>query len=275
MGLSFTKKGVSSPVQNPGAQAPQTAQQPKKSVVSFLKVGAAAKAAVANEQAKAEAKQAQYGKMRRFWMPYNKDGSVTFLDGDLDSDGILVAPRYYEHRIRVGGDYQNYVCTAEIDQSQPCPLCEAGDKASLVGVLTVIDHSSYTVQKGPNAGKTYKNQRRLFVAKEGTLNQLQKLAQKPERNGLTLCTFDVSRGPENKHPPAVGDTFDFSQKWKSREDLAETLELDIEGVQPAVYEGEDGEISYLTPEQLIALGVGKAHGGVGYEKGISHAKDEL
>ena len=241
----------------------------------FLKVGAAAKAAVANEQAKAEAKQAQYGKMRRFYLPYTKDGQITFLDGDLDSDGVLNVPRYYEHRIRVGSDWETFVCTAEIDQSQPCPLCEAGDKPSLVGVLTVTDHSSYTVTKGPNAGKTYSNQRRLFVAKEGTLSQLQKMAQKPERNGLTLCTFDVSRGPENKHPPAVGDTFDFNQKWKSREALAEKLGLNLEDVQPAVYEGEEGEISYLTPEQLIALGVGKAHVGVGYEKGVSNAKDEL
>ena len=142
-------------------------------------------------------------------------------------------------------------------------------------MLTVIDHSSYTATKGPNAGKIYKNQRRLFVAKEGTLNQLQKLAQKPERNGLTLCAFDVSRGPENKHPPAVGDTYDFNSKWKSREQLAEKLDLKTEDVQPAEYEGENGEIPYLTPEQLISLGVGKAHGGVGYEKGISHAKDEL
>ena len=213
--------------------------------------------------------------MRRFYLPYNGECQVTFLDGDLDNDGLLNVPRYYEHRVRVGGDWETFVCTAEIDQSQPCPLCESGDKPSLVGVLTVIDHSSYTATKGPNAGKTYKNQRRLFVAKEGTLNQLQKLAQKPERNGLTLCAFDVSRGPENKHPPAVGDTYDFDSKWKSREQLAEKLDLKIEDVQPAEYEGENGEIPYLTPEQLISLGVGKAHGGVGYEKGVAHAKDEL
>ena len=200
MGLSFTKKGASAAQ----AQTTQTPQQPstrpRRGTVSFLKTGAAAKAAVASEQAKAEARQAQYKRMRRFYLPYNGECQVTFLDGDLDNDGAPERPRYYEHRVRVGGDWETFVCTAEIDQSQPCPLCETGDKPSLVGVLTVIDHSSYTATKGPNAGKVYKNQRRLFVAKEGTMNQLQKLAQKPERNGLTLLRLRRQPGTGEQAP---------------------------------------------------------------------------
>ena len=192
--------------------------------MTFLKKGAAAKAAVQAEEVKFEERRAEMNRMRRFYIGYNKDTQITFLDGKLDEDGMLDIPRFYEHSIQVGSDWKHYVCTAEIDQSQPCPMCEAGNKPSLVGVMTVIDHSEYTVQKGPNAGKVYKNQRRLFVAKEGTLKDLNKLAAKPERNGLAGCTFDVSRGGENTRDPNVGKTFDFVVKNKTLAAIAEKYE---------------------------------------------------
>ena len=273
MGLTFTKKAAqpASQTEQPGSSA-----APKKTGgVTFLMKGAAAKAAVHAEAVKAEARREAANRMRSYWMKYNSDGQITFLDGALDADGVLEIPRFFQHSLQVGSGRETFVCTAELDTSQPCPLCEGGDKPSLVGVMTVIDHSSYTVTKGPNAGKVYKNQRRLFVAKETTLQVLQKLAKKPERNGLALCTFDVSRGPENKHPPGVGDTFDFVTKHKSLAAIAEKYELKLEDCQPAIYEGENGEIVYMPPEKLIELGLGKAHAGVGYEKGVSAAKDDL
>lgn len=276
MGLTFTKKAASSATET---KAPDTAQSaaspPKAAGVFFLKRGAVAKQAVQQEQAKAEARQAEKNRMRRFRLKYNGDGKITFLDGKLDEDGVLDIPRFFEHTVQIGQTWQNYVCTAEIDTSQPCPLCESGNKPSLVGVLTVLNHTPYTVNQGPNAGKVYVNRRELFVAKEGTLDALNKLAKKPGRNGLALCTFDVSRGPENKHPAKVGDTFDFVQKNASLEAIAAELTLKIEEVQPGKYEGEDGEIPYLPPEKLIELGLGKAHSGVGYEAGVKAASDEL
>jgi len=141
-----------------------------------------------------------------------------------------------------------------------------------VGALTVIDHSEWTSTKGANAGRTYRNQRRLFVAKDATLKVLSKYANKPERMGLTLCTFDVSRGPENKHPPAVGDTFDFVVKHEGFAQFAKKLGVPLEEVQPANY---DEEIVYLPPEKLIDMGVGKKPGGVGYEKGVDKSSDEM
>jgi hypothetical protein len=269
MGLTFTKKAAQSATEV-GAAAPK-----KTGGVTFLLKGTAAKAAVHAEAVKAEARREAANRMRSYWLPYNGDGQITFLDGTLDGDGILEIPRFYQHSIQVGSGRESFVCTGEIDTSTPCPLCAAGDKPSLVGVMTVIDHSQYTVTKGPNAGKVYKNQRRLFVAKEGTLASLQKLAAKPERNGLALCTFDVSRGPENKRPPGVGDTFDFVMKHKSLAAIAEKYEMKLEECQPAIYDGEEGEIVYRTPAQLIELGLGKPHTGVGYEKGVSAAKDDL
>jgi hypothetical protein len=280
MALTFTKAAAAATqpkpaTQSAGSSAPQEMKKTGGSNVTFLKKGAAAKQAVAAEEVKSEARRAEMNRMRRFYVGYNKDTQITFLDGKLDEDGVLDIPRFYEHTLQVGSDWKHYVCTAEIDQSKPCPLCEAGNKPDLVGVMTVLDHGEYTVQKGPNAGKVYKNQRRLFVAKEGTLKDLNKLAAKPERNGLAGCTFDVSRGGENTRDPRVGKTFDFVVKHKTLASIAEKYDLKIEEVQPAQYDGEEGEILYLPPEKLVELGLGKAHGGIGYEKGVNSAADEL
>ena len=285
MALTFHKKASAQTQPEPEThkQAATSAAQPgttpavvkKSGGIIFLKRGAAAKQAVQVEDAKAEARRAEYGRLRRFYIGYNEDSQITFLDGKLDEDGVLDCPRFMEHKIRIGTDWKNFACTAEIDTSGPCPICEAGDKASLVGVFTVIDHSTYTVKTGPNAGKTFTNQRKLFVAKEGTIKQLTKLAVKPERNGLAGCTFDVSRGSENKHPPAVGDTFDFVTKHKTLAAIAEKYNLKLEECQPAVYDGPEGELVYLPAAKLIELGIGKAHVGVGYEKGVNAAADEL
>ena len=89
--------------------------------------------------------------------------------------------------------------------------------------------------------------------------------------GLAI-TFDVSRGPENKHPPAVGDTFDFVVKHESFAAFAKKLSVPVEEVQPAVY---DEEIVFLEPTKLIEMGIGKKPGGVGYEKGVDKSSDEM
>lgn len=252
-----------------GAKASAPSDKPK---VSFLARGAASKKMVQEHEAKIEARKELQGKMYRFRLPYNKDGQITFLDGKLDDDGMLDVPRWREHFLKIGGDNHRFVCTAKIDTSQPCPICETGDEAALVGALTVVDHSEFTVKTGPNAGKVYRNQRRLFVAKDTTLKTLSKYANKPERMGLTLCTFDVSRGPENKHPPAVGDTFDFVVKHESYAAFAKKLGVPVDEVQPAAY---DEEIVYLEPTKLIEMGIGKKPGGVGYEKGVDKSSDEM
>ena len=267
MGLKFSK---SSAKPAGGSTAGTT---PKKTSAApsggFLKKGAAAKEAMQDEEAKAELRKQGQGKMWRFWVPPGEDRQITFLDGDLDDDGMLDIPMYYEHQLRVNGNWETFVCTADTDQSQPCPICEKGDSQRyLVGVLTVIDHSDYKIKKGANAGKTITNQRKLFVVKQATLKLLTKLAVK--RGGLARCTFDVSRSGEKASN--VGDAFDFVQKWDTLEEIAEACEIKIEDAQPADYAAE---IIYRTPEELVELGVGKAHGGVGYEKGAGNLVDQL
>lgn len=207
--------------------------------------------------------------MWRFWMPDGEDRQITFLDGELDEEGMLDIFMFYEHTVRMNGNWEHFVCTGDVDQSQPCPICAAGERPSFVGVMTVIDHSQHTVKKGQNAGKVIANTRKLFVAKQGTIRQLTKLAVK--RGGLAGCTFDVSRTGDKE--PAVGNQFDFVQKFASYEEIAQKYGLKIEEVQPANYEEE---IRYRTPAELVELGVGKTLSGPGLSQGASsNLKDEL
>ena len=239
--------------------------------VGFLKKGASMKQAFENEEAKAEAAKEAAGKMRRFWLKEEESSTITFLDGQMDESGqMLDIFAFYEHAIQLNGEWSNFVCTAEADQSQPCPICEAGDKPSFVGVMTVLDHKPYTVKNGPNAGTVLVDQRKLFVAKRDTIKLLTNLAKK--RGGLAGCTFDVTRSGDKK--ARVGDVFDFQHKYSKLSEIAAKYDLKMEDVQPAEYAEE---IIYHSPEDLIKLGVGKAkfNGGGNKTSSGKGYKDEL
>ena len=242
----------------------------KPNAASWMRTGKDAKQALNQEEAKAEERKAEAGKMWRFFVTPGKDAQITFLDGKLDEDGMLDIPVWYEHNIRLNGERETYACTAGKDQSQPCPLCEMGDKPAFVGVMTVIDHTPHTILNGPNKGKVIQNTRKLFVAKRLTIKLLTKYAIK--RGGLAGCTFDVSR-PDEKNA-AVGESFDFVQKFEKLSEIAAKWSLKLEDVQPANYEEE---FTFRTPEQLIALGVHKAQLNTkGYKSGkTSNLKDDL
>jgi hypothetical protein len=270
MPFNFVKKtappaatpSAPSTTNKPSALPAQGSSPPKKAGgFSFLKRGADARETVKKEEHKADLQKESYGKMFRFWMNEDTERKITFLDGDLDADGLLDVTIGYEHRIKLNGRSENFMCTADTDKSVACPLCERGDSPSTMMVyLTVIDHTPYTVQSGKNQGKVISNSRKLFACKKTTHKTLMKQAAK--RGGLVGCTFDVSRGGDKS--AAVGDTFEFVEK-QSLEELAAKYNIPLTDVQPADYENE---LSYRTPDELIELGVGKKPSGIGYESGM-------
>jgi hypothetical protein len=234
--------------------------------MGFMKTGAAAKALLQEETAKAEAAQAERGKLWRFRIPEQKCGedfTVSFLDGILDEDGALSAPMWMEHTIYLAGRWQNVPCTSH---EEPCPICANTDsKSALVAGFTVIDHTPYKILKGPNAGQMVKDQRRLFIAKKSTFAILQKLASK--QGGLIGCTFEVSR--QNDKSPSVGDLFQFLEKRK----LSQLASIYGDAATPADF-GE--EITYYSAQQLIGMGVkGTAMGKIGGEGNSSDLDNEL
>lgn len=207
---------------------------------SWAKKGKAAAAAVEKEDAKVQQKMEQQGKLRRVWMPPGAESQFTFLDGNLDADGVLDCMVFHEHNVYMNGNWRNwFVCTQD---NEPCPICEGGDEPYLCGLFTVIDHSEFEYN-----GKTYKNQKRILAAKRNTLKLLQKIAAK--RGGLAGCTFDVSR--TGAKSPAVGDMYDFSEKRTIAQ--LKKAHPDVEDWSPADYEKE---IVYRPAAELRSIGFG-------------------
>jgi hypothetical protein len=156
----------------------------------------------------------------------------------------------------MNGNWNNYfVCTGKIE---PCPICATGDDASHVAVLTIIDHREV---KSKDGKKTYKDQKRLFVAKHGTYLYLRTMAEK--RGGLAGCTFDVFRSTDKD--PNVGDKFDFIEKnepaqlaqlfTKQVKDEKGNVTGTVTDFVPANYEEE---VVYRSSAELNAMGFGSA-----------------
>jgi len=258
MALNFAKKGAAPTTTKP-AQPAKGVPAGGAQVPSFLMRGAQAKQAIVEEENRVEAAKAQSGKMWSFRMAPNEERKITFLDGDLDSDGALDCYLYHQHTVKIAGKFQNYICTREAEGH--CPICDAGEsKPTLVGVLTVIDHTPYTITSGQNQGQVVKNRRRLFVFKPQTYKILVKKASKHQ--GLAGVTFEVTRGDEKS--PSVGNQFDFVEKLDG-DQLVSKYDLQEEDIQPADY-GE--ELVYRSADELVALGLGKPLSGPGYEKGV-------
>lgn len=208
------------------------------------------------KEAEAEARKAESDLMWRFFFAEGEERTITFLDGELDDDNQLDIRGVEEHRVKLNGNWRNIVCT--MDSEGFCPACDGGDKPALRGFLTIIDHHPHKIENGPRKGEIINNERKIFAAPISILKKL--TAQAIKRGGLTGCTYEVTRSGDKS--PAVGSDFEFVEKL-DLEDLAEKYGLDEEGVSPANY---DEEIVLRTSDELIALGVGKAPTGPGFNK---------
>lgn len=225
------------------------------STPSWLKSGQQSKTAYQNANFAAQKAAEESKLMRRFYLLGGEEKVVTFLDGDLDSDGILSFMSFNEHRVQLGPKkWETFICVAE---TEICPLCNAQNRADYAGVFSVIVHTPYTIQTGQNAGKVLGDRQGLYVCGLRTLRVLQTLATK--WGGLSGWRTEITR-PTDKDP-RVGSMF---QKLERCEDLtAKYGEL----ATPADY---GKEIPYYTADELIKAGVGLAPTGPGFaNKGMS------
>jgi len=195
--------------------------------------------------------------MFRFWLKEKEEARITFIDGQLSTEGPLAGfpdpPRYYEHNLYLNGAWNNFfVCPEKTnpDSGEKCPICESGDRPSLVALFTIIDHRQI---QSKDKTKTYKDTKKLLVAKPQTFELLTKHAVK--RGGLAGCTFDASRVGDKA--ASVGSMFDFVEK----KDIKELQQIyTIEKTDPATNQktkqtnftpaNYDKEIHYKTAEQL-------------------------
>lgn len=229
--------------------------------IKWMKTGADSVQAAQKEAAIKQQQADQKGKLFDYWMKKGEDGSITFVDGALNEDGVLAPSRYWEHSLHLNGTWgHTYVCPEQTNPAsgEKCPICESGDKPYLVSLFTVIDHRTFPSKDGT---KIYKDTRKLFPVKSGTFEKLNKLALK--RGGLAGCTFDVSRSMDEKSP-RVGDLFDFTSKEEDLDVLRakytrsykdkDGKEVTVCDFEPAIY---DEEIVYRGEEELRKLGFGK------------------
>lgn len=223
----------------------------------FLKTGAAS-AAVAQQAAVEQQQQKEsMGKLWRFFMKEKEEARITFVDGDLNAEGFLLPPRYYEHNLYLNGKWNNFfVCPEKTNPgaNDKCPLCEIPDRPTLVALFTIIDHREFASTKDKT--KKYKDTKKLMVVKPRTFEVLNKIANK--RGGLAGCTFDASRIGDQS--ASVGSMFDFVEK-KSVEELMPlymvekidpktNVKTSVSNFTPADYESE---IIYRTGQELRVL----------------------
>lgn len=183
---------------NKGKQQTETEAPSKTNLPSWMKKGKAAQKALEDEK---EQQDKKYNKIWRFWLPNDAETKITFLDGNLDSDGMLDCLMWHEHQLQIAGSWQNwFTCVKE---EEPCPLCEQNESRMVAG-FTIIDHSAFNSKKSGVIKDTLK----LFICKQETLKMLQKIATK--RGGLAGCSFDVSRSGDNS--AGCGNMFDFIEK---------------------------------------------------------------
>ena len=226
--------------------------------VTFMKGGASEALAKKHETEVAAAK-AQGYKLWRFRLKPKESAKITFIDGDLNANGNLTPPRYYEHSLYLNGNWNNhFLCPEKTDPSlkDKCPICETGDKPALVALFTVIDHRE---TKSNDGKKVYKDQKRLMVVKSNTFEMLNKLAGK--RKGLTGARFEVTRNTDKE--AAVGAMFDFEEKsdvedlkklyMVEKVDPATNTKTMVTNFEPADYEKEVGGKSGM---ELRKLGLG-------------------
>ncbi len=172
---------------------------------SWLMGGAKAKS-VADEHAQAaEDRKADRDKLWRFYLKPEAGSRIFFLNGGIvtegEEKGSFDVDFIEEHKVTSPGSKvpSFYVC---VGRTETCPLCEAGNFASFVGLFGIIDTTTYTDRNG----KEHKNRKRIFAAKGQTIK---KLAKKAMQNGGSLegLILDVSRS--DNRSATVGDDFDI------------------------------------------------------------------
>lgn len=235
--------------------------------LAWMKKGADSAKIAQQEEAEHQKRKEEQGKMWRFFLKEGEDASITFVDGELSPEGFLLPPRYYEHNLYLNGSWNNYfVCPEKTnpESGMKCPICEGGDRPSMVALFTVIDHRVFTSKS--DTSKTHTNSPKLLVAKSITFELLNKIALK--RGGLAGAKFDVSRIGDKA--AAVGSAFDFTDKRPIEElqalytkEVKDEKTKEVKKVSVFVTPNYEDEIIFRTPEELRALGFGKAPTGGG------------
>jgi hypothetical protein len=228
--------------------------------VSWLKTGSASAQIAQQEEAAREEFKASFGKLYRFFLKPKEEGKITFVDGELNPEGFLMPPRFYEHTIQVAGKWVNYVCPEKTNpgSGEICPICKSGDRPALVSLFTIIDHRGFE-RKTKDGGKIWVPfSKKLLVVKTQMMEILAKKAMK--NGGLSGCTFEVSRVSDKA--AAIGDVYDLTEKLDAevafKKFMAEVTDDKGKVTKDSLFKPADyeNEIVYYTAQELSQKGLG-------------------
>jgi len=171
-----------------------------KKEVSWYHTGEDADAALEREVSRQKQAKEDAGKMRRYYLPAESKGKITFVDGNVHPKGFKLPFAIMEHNLKLNGHWRNwYTCIGK-----GCPLCEHGNKPYLATIYTVIDHNKWNDKQGG----VHQDETRLFVAKTSVQRILKAKAEK--KGGLQGWKVEVTR--VKSESPSTGDDFDFEER---------------------------------------------------------------
>jgi hypothetical protein len=246
----------------PQGQAQSSPESKPVVKAGWMATGESSVAAAEQDKAEYERRKEEQGKAFRFWLEPGEEARITFVDGQLfetKAGMVLLPARYHEHNLFLNGRWgHHFVCPEKTAPGQgfKCPICESGDRPTLVALFTIIDHREF---KGKN-DKVYKDDPKLLVLNPMAFEQLNALAQKI--GGLAGSTWDVSRVGEKS--PRTGNNFfpqgktPLDELYKKylveQKDPKTNLSTWVSKFKVLDYEQE---IIFRTDDQLRAMGLGK------------------
>jgi hypothetical protein len=200
------------PAQAPSAVPPPTTppQVPgHQTQASFLMTGGAQQTAVQQVKAQQDLRSKLRTGVREFWLNPGEFAKGVFLDGTLLSGDVFDTPMVAVHMVQIGGDWHKVICNKHTEGS--CVVCDSnadGSQPMTLQLFTFINVMPYTIQNGPNKGKTMPARLQLFAA---NLKTRTKLIQRAKNHGNTLAGgfYQFSRG--DKQEPRTGGDIEFLQ----------------------------------------------------------------
>jgi hypothetical protein len=220
---------------------------------SWAKFGGDAQKLMEEEKARQAARDAERDKLWRFSLKPGEGATVVFLDGSLETQGehkgMLVAPFFREHTVKTGPRrWDNFICLTMIGED--CGICDqTGRDGDLCAAFTVVD----TTERTGRDNKVYKNQRRLFIAKQQTYQALQAIAT--ELDGIAGLVMKISRTGDRT--ARVGDVLVPLKKLTIEEIVGHF------GEPFGVATDYETELQVVPAAELIKLGVIQATASIG------------
>lgn len=176
---------------------------------SFLMTGEAQRSAIQQVQAQQDLRAKLRGGAREFWLNPGEFAKLVFLDGVLDANEMFETPLINVHKLQIHGKYPRFVCNRHVEGQ--CVVCDSngdGSTPETLQLFTVINVMPYTIQNGPNRGKTLPARIQLLPA---TPPVRQILVERAKQHGNRLAGGFYQFTRHRKQDARIGNDIAYLQ----------------------------------------------------------------